>query len=267
MGLAAVQESFIVDRVNPTNTRLIAGGREIAGLPLFDGSFTDASGIRGRLGLIGTDAEIAFVEAPPNTAAAGELGEARRQDRYRAIVCATRGGTPGLCPHNADSFLRPYGPPVLQVSSEEASFLNDHAQREETEIALVASIARTKTTAFNVVSTIRSKRPELPPLVVMTPRSGWYWVRERTGRRPCLLARADADAARAPARAGRRLASHRAGTSSAILASTPSWVCDPKSCGQASAGSPISARTLAPPSVQGSRRRRLKRRSAGMPRR
>lgn len=200
LGLAAVQESFIVDRIDPTNTRLIAGGREIEGLPLFDGAFTNPAGIRGRVGLIGTDAEIAFVEAPPNTAAAGELGEARRQDRYRAIVCATRGSRPGLCPHNADSFLQPFGPPVVQVSSEEAAYLHGHAQRG-TEIVVVASVARTHTTAFNVVATIRSKRPERPPLVVMTPRSGWYYcASERGGGIACWLEMMRTLLARRPAR-------------------------------------------------------------------
>ena len=40
-------------------------------------------------------------------------------------MCATRGGRPGLCPSNADSFLTPFGPPVIQVSSEDAPFLDD----------------------------------------------------------------------------------------------------------------------------------------------
>src|SRR5439155_393649 len=61
---------------------------------------------------------IGLTEIAPNTAGAGELGEARRQNRHQAIVVVTRGARPGLCPSNADSFLRPFGPPVLQVTSE-----------------------------------------------------------------------------------------------------------------------------------------------------
>ena len=53
----------------------------------------------------------------------------RRLNRHRAIVVATRGALPGFCPSNADSFLQPFGPPVLQVTSEEASFLADCARK------------------------------------------------------------------------------------------------------------------------------------------
>jgi hypothetical protein len=187
IGVAAAPEWFTLERLDPLDARLLVGLRQIDGLPLFDGSFTDATGIRGRLGPIGSDAEIGLVEAAPNTAGAGPLGEARKQQRHRAIVCVTRGGRPGLCPNNADSFLKPYGPPVLQVTSDESAALNDLAQRG-TEITLIASATRTTATAFNVVSTIRSKRPEQPPLVVMTPRSGWYsCASERGGGIACWL--------------------------------------------------------------------------------
>ena len=95
MGVTPVRESFGVNRVDPENGRLIVGDRRIEGLPLFDGAFTDARGLRGRLGPIDSDAEIGLVEAAPNTAAAGPLGQARRQSRHRALVCVTRGGLPG----------------------------------------------------------------------------------------------------------------------------------------------------------------------------
>ena len=96
IGLVPARESFALSRIDPANARLIVRDRRIEGLPLFDGAFTDADGIRGRLGPIGSDAEIGLAEAPPNTAAAGPLGEARRQQRHKALVCVTRGGRPGL---------------------------------------------------------------------------------------------------------------------------------------------------------------------------
>jgi len=187
LGLTPERESFVLDRIDPANTRLIAGDRRIEGFPLFDGALTDAGGIRGRLGPIDSDAEIGLVEAAPNTAAAGPLGQARRQHRHRALVCVTRGGRPGLCPSNADSFLAPFGPPVLQVSSEELSFLSEHAQRRAT-ISLIASVRRTSTTAINVTAKIDGSNPALLPLIVMTPRSGWYsCASERGGGIACWL--------------------------------------------------------------------------------
>jgi len=187
IGLVPARESFSLSRIDPTVTRLIAGNRRIDGLPLFDGTFTDADGIRGRLGPINSGAEIGLAEAAPNTAAAGPLGDARRQNRHKAIVCVTRGGRPGLCPSNADYFMTPVGPPVLQVSSEESSLLSEHAQRR-TAVSLIAAVKRTATTAFNVTARITGASGALPPLIVMTPRSGWYSsASERGGGIACWL--------------------------------------------------------------------------------
>jgi hypothetical protein len=187
IGVVPERESFALSRIDPANAGLIVQDRRIEGLPLFDGTFTGADGVRGRLGPIGSDAEIGLAEAPPNTAAAGPLGDARRQQRHKALVCVTRGGRPGLCPSNADAFLTPFGPPVLQVSSEESSFLNEHAQGRA-EVRLIASMKRTATSAVNVVARISGRNSALPPLVVMTPRSGWYsCASERGGGIACWL--------------------------------------------------------------------------------
>jgi hypothetical protein len=187
IGLTPARESFAHNRIDPVTSRLNVGGRRIDGLPQFDCSFTNADGIKGRLGPIGSDADIGLVEAPPNSAAAGPLGDARRQQRHKAIVFVTRGARPGLCPSNADSFRTPFGPPVLQVSSEESSFLREQAQARS-EVQLIASVTRTASSAFNVTAKITGKNPALPPLIVMTPRSGWYWcASERGGGIACWL--------------------------------------------------------------------------------
>jgi hypothetical protein len=129
-GLTPAHETFPITRVDPITASLSAAGRrQIEGVMLYDGGFTDATGVSGRLGPLLSDAPIGLTEIVPNTAGVGPLAEARRQDRHRAIVVVTRGGRPGLCPSNAESFLDPFGPPVLQVSSEEADALVDLATR------------------------------------------------------------------------------------------------------------------------------------------
>lgn len=187
LGLKPVREEFSVSRVVPGVCRLVVAGRSIEGLPLFDGAFTDSTGIHGRLGPIGSDADIGVVTAPPNTAAGGPLGDARRQQRHKAIVFITRGGRPGLCPSNADAFLKPFGPPVLQVSSEEAALLDQHAARRS-EIQFIAAATRAAATSFNITTTLTGTRAAASPLVVMTPRSGWYTcASERGGGIACWL--------------------------------------------------------------------------------
>ena len=186
-GLEPEREVFELSRVDPVAGSLTAAGRRVEGLPLFDGTFTGADGVRGKLGALGSDANIGLAEAAPNTSGAAALGEARRQNRHRAIVLVTRGGRPGLCPNNADSFLHPFGPPVIQVSSEEKPWLDDLA-RTSSEAVIVAQVKRTSAEAFNVTASIEGADRKFPPLVVMTPRSGWWTcASERGGGVACWL--------------------------------------------------------------------------------
>lgn len=186
-GLAPKREPFSLQRVDPVAASLVVGERRIEGVPLFDGGFTDARGVRGRLGALDSDTAIGLIEAAPNTVAAGPLGDARRKNRHQAIVCVTRGGRPGLCPSNADFFLQPFGPAVLQVSSEEASWLGERS-RERAEVHVIAYVKRTPAEAFNVTARIPGARATLPPLIVMTPRSGWWsCASERGGGLACWL--------------------------------------------------------------------------------
>jgi hypothetical protein len=173
MGLEAVREEFSLLRVDPLEASLVANGRKIEGLPLFDGGFTGASGIDGALGKLGSDAPIGVADLAPNAAEAGPLGDARRQSRHNGIVVVTRGARGGLCPSNADSFVHPFGPPVLQVGSGEASFLAE-CVRQGTKVQLTAHVQRAPARAFNIVAVISGTDTKLAPLVVMTPRSGWW---------------------------------------------------------------------------------------------
>src|SRR5262249_2329754 len=186
-GLVPAREPFELNRVDLQTNFVAAGDRRIDAMPVFDGGFTDPRGITGRPGALASDRAIAIAECAPNTAGAGALGEARRANRHAAIVCVTRGGRPGLCPSNADSFLAPYGPPVLQVSSEHGAWLNEQAERAG-DIRVVAQVTRTRVTAFNVTAQIEGRDPSLRPLVVSTPRSGWYsCASERGGGIACWL--------------------------------------------------------------------------------
>jgi hypothetical protein len=198
IGLAPEREEFSLSRVDPIAASLAVNGRKIEGLPLFDGGFTGAAGIAGALGPLDGGAPIGFTEVPPNGNEAGALGEARRGNRHQAIVVATRGARPGFCPSNADSFLNPFGPPVLQVASEEADFLHACSGAQA---VLTAHVARTPTQAFNVVATVAGTDRSAAPLVVMTPRSGWWWcASERGGGLACWLEIMRAIRAARPAR-------------------------------------------------------------------
>jgi hypothetical protein len=187
IGLEPMHEEFSLSRVDPVDAFLLANNRRIEGLPFFDGTFTSSAGVAGTLGSLNSDASIGLTEIPPNAAETGALGKARRQNRHQAIVVITRGTRPGFCPSNAESFVRSFGPPVLQVASEEAPFLADCA-RPGTKALLTAHVERAQAKAFNVVAVASGGDKSAAPLIVMTPRSGWWWcASERGGGLACWL--------------------------------------------------------------------------------
>ena len=165
-------EEVTLERLVLGACRVEAGGRSVRGLPLFDGGLTGTNGVEGKLGPVGSDAEIGLLEV-----GAGEYQDdfdsERESPRHVAYVVVTRGGSPGLACRNAPRFLSPFGPPVLQVSGEAAGLLND-AVRDGSRVRLIACATRSPALSYNVVATLPGRDRTLPPLVVMTPRSGWW---------------------------------------------------------------------------------------------
>lgn len=199
-GLTPQLEPFTLDRVDLVTAALVAAGRRLEGIPLFDGAFTDAAGVRGRLGAPETGAAVAVADTSVNGAGAGPLGAARRSGAHQAIVAITRGRRPGLCPSNADAFRTPFGPPVLQVSSDDGAWLRDVAG-QGVEAQVIAHVTRARATAHNVVASVEGRDPAAAPVIVMTPRSGWYWcASERGGGIACWLEIMRALRAERPAR-------------------------------------------------------------------
>ena len=201
----AALEPFSLDRVDPQVCHLRLAGRCIGGVPLFDAGFTGSQGVRGRLGPLGSDAEIGLTETEPFTLVEPQKEQSNtvmvaRQSRHKAVILLTRGSTPGLFLLNALSFAKPSGPPMLQVSNVETRWLKQQAEARA-EATVTAKVHRTSTQAFNVTATISGSNPALPPLVIMTPHSGWWQcASERGGGIACWLEVMRALAAQKPAR-------------------------------------------------------------------
>jgi hypothetical protein len=188
-GAHAELEPFEIDRVDVVSASMTSGGGAVEGLPFFDAGFTDGRGITGRIGAPATNPEIALVRL--NAAAISSEGRSiaalRRSTTLRAIVAITEGAHPGLTPSNAIDFKAPYGAPVLQVSSEHGAWL-DTLARDGRDVTVVAQVTRTHTSANNVVAAVPGIDATLAPVVVMTPRSGWWMcASERGGGLACWL--------------------------------------------------------------------------------
>ena len=165
---------FPLARVDVRACSVTVAGRSVDGLPLFDGGLTAPEGVAGRLGSSAA-AEIALLDfdGPAISSEGRSIEKLRRAAAHRAIVGITRGSSPGLVPMNAYRFVEPYGVPVVQVASTDGPWLYEAAKRGDA-TTVIAHAVRIDDTAANVVATVRGSRPELTPVVVITPRSGWW---------------------------------------------------------------------------------------------
>jgi len=187
LGAAPTIEEFVLERLDTIAAYLEVDGKRIAGVPVFDAPATDAGGIAGRLGLVGSAAQIGVVELSPHAVYTPDYEKLRREARHDALVIVCNGMQPGLALLNAERFPTPYGAPALHVSSAARETVFKAAARGG-EAHLVAECRRTPSGARNVVVTIPGRDPHRRPVVVMTPRSSWWQsTAERGGGLVCWL--------------------------------------------------------------------------------
>ena len=157
-------------------------GRWAEGVPLFDGGFTDTEGVSGRLGDLDSAAEIGLAHVGPRPG--HEFSRYRQSTSQRAAVTVTGGpenGVPdGIAVMNAPSYTEPFGPAVLQVGSEHRSWLQE-ASAAGAHARVVAHVSRRPEEVINVIATVKGTSPSLQPLIVMTPRSGWWTCASERG--------------------------------------------------------------------------------------
>jgi len=187
LGADVTLEEFAFDRLDPIDCFLELGERRIEAVPVFDAPATDAAGIAGPLGTIGSDAEIGVAELSPRAVYTGEFERIRRDSPYRALLILCAGDRPGLGLLNAEQFRHPYGAPAVHVSSTDRPAVFD-AIAQRAPARLVSISRRTAARAFNLVVTLRGADRDRPPLVIMTPRSSWWQsTAERGGGIVCWL--------------------------------------------------------------------------------
>jgi hypothetical protein len=178
-------EPFELSRVDVKSAFFEFDRRRTEGLPMFDGAFTGPEGVIGAIGSLESNRPIAWIKVSPNAEA--ELRKARERSGLQALVAVTVGQRPGLCPVNAAFFAEPFGPTVLQLSNEELPDV-ERAAEAGAIVRIVSNVARESATGFNLVADVPGRRPDLPPVCVMTPRSGWYFcASERGGGLVCWL--------------------------------------------------------------------------------
>ena len=182
-GLTGEVDSFNFIKRTPGRCEVTNGTHTAIGLPMFDGGSTSSNGLEGPHGSLTTDDVIAITQFGSSTddELSKNLNEARKKNKHPAIVAISNvyPNIPGLAVLNAESYKNPYGPPVLQVATQEAEWLM--RLKAEEKISVSVELIDEKSDAINVQAMIEGKDQSLSPLVVMTPKSGWWTCTSERG--------------------------------------------------------------------------------------
>ena len=185
LGAESTLESMPFSRIDVAGCFVEVGDQRIEGVPLFDAPFSSREGLVGKLAPAGAGAsdEIGFwLDAMPDAAGGKKFIDHRRTTSQAALIAVTGGEkyrlSPGLALLNAESYEHPFGPPVVQVSSEARAAIEGAAGRQ---VRLVAHAVRKDVQAFNTVATVAGRDRSLAPVGVMTPRSGWWQCASERG--------------------------------------------------------------------------------------
>ena len=182
-GLTGEVDSFNFIKRTPGRCEVTNGSYTAIGLPMFDGGSTSSNGIKGPHGSLNTDDVIAITQYGSSTddELSKNLNEARKKNKHPAIVAIANvyPNIPGLAVLNAESYKNPYGPPVLQVATQEAEWLM--RLKADEKISVSVELIDEKSDAINVQAMIEGKDQSLSPLVVMTPKSGWWTCTSERG--------------------------------------------------------------------------------------
>ena len=176
-------DSFSFTKRTPGKCEVTNGTFKAKGLPMFDGGSTSSKGITEVSGFLNEKNVIAVTKYSSSTMdeASLRLNEARKEGKHLAIVAIAdvAPNAPGLAVLNAESYRKPFGPPVLQVATKEQDWLLNLNKNEE--LTVFVQLTDEKSEALNIQTKIEGKDKSLSPLVIMTPKSGWWTCTSERG--------------------------------------------------------------------------------------
>lgn len=204
IGLNPATERFAFPRVEVRRAEVRFGTDTIFGVPLYDGSFTDTGGIVGEL-CDDDDPDLfgKIVLATSAVQRGQEWSERTLHDRIEQLVAAgcigliipQGDGDRDITLRNASRVDTPLPLPTLQISARDHRTLQSQIMIRG-EVALEIDAERLRSKASNVTATIDGTEPEMAPIGIVTPKSGWYTcAAERGGGIAIFLALAESLAA------------------------------------------------------------------------
>lgn len=168
IGLDARAIPFPFGRVDASESSVSAGSFQVSAVHLMDSTLPPPNTtVRGFFG----PGSVHLVQTEPHGVASGVEGA--RRGNFDAIVVAVAGEREGTALLNAWNYDNPGGAPVVQVPA--AAWGDLVAARDAgLPVEVRCGGTRTEMTAFNVFATIPGSRGDKAPIVMLTPRSGWW---------------------------------------------------------------------------------------------
>ena len=202
-GASPELERFMFPLVEYRRARIRTPAGDIDGVPMHDAGFTTpGGGTSGEIVELGSGDPFGNIvittENDPafNQARAGRSIEDLEEQGAVGLVIVTADPKRAVTVLNATSLSQPRNLPVLQIGAREASSVAS-ALLMHAEVTLEIDGDRLQSRARNVVASLRGTEPDLAPIGVMTPRSGWFTcAAERGGGIAILLALAEVFASR-----------------------------------------------------------------------
>ena len=175
LGVDADWQTWRFPRVEIHEAAIRFGGWDIPAVPIYDGAFTDHDGLTGVLrrdngpGIVVWE----FAHDDQERMAPGIYSsfELARQDGADGIILVMGDPDGEIVLRNAERPLDPIELPVLQVAPNHAGPILDAIGSEAT---MIVDGGRLDAPAHNVIGSIPGADPHAAPVVLMTPKSGWY---------------------------------------------------------------------------------------------
>lgn len=188
-GLQTSVRPFEVKTIVEHTCELLLGGERFELMPCHDSCFPQVLYLEGAIGT-GETSGIRVTQA--STMGHAQLSELRAESKAAALIIFTLGSRSGLTPLNAEHFATPFAAPAFFLSGEHRARVLAMLEQHPTAILRSRVVQRVQGSS-NIVAIKSGTQPTLPPIVVFTPRTGWWHcASERGGGLACLFSLAQA---------------------------------------------------------------------------
>lgn len=159
----------------------------LPGMPLLNARPTNKQ-VSAKLGFVGQEGTVPVIHiyvtptsgnAELRAKSIKEFKDAIESGKYQAVIGVTQGGYAGLLPLSID-LDENYKTPAMLMSGEIGNYAEIYAEINNP-VKFLTRMRTVKSTADNIVAKIEGSDPKLGPVVVIAPRTAWWYAASERG--------------------------------------------------------------------------------------